>query len=524
MRALIRTFVASLLLCLAGPAQAAWHEAKSKHFIIYANESEAYLRAYAEKLERFDQAVRYILKFSDPPLTDSGRVTIFVLNNEDAIEKLTGYKGVRGIYRPTAAGSYAFVPRRSGMTMVQGMSNGTGTSKDSLTGEIIFFHEYAHHLQLQHRSGVMPAWVVEGFAEFFATTDVDVKGNVTIGKFPSHRSWEVFVGSGLSAQELVQADFDKLAWYDSYALYGRSWLLMHYLSLSGGRQGQLGRYLDGLEKGVTPLEAGRTAFGDLKVLSKDLDAYAAPRKFLALTIDSKMLSPGPVAVRPLGSGEAAIMPARMRSKYKYRVEKKGDASQVAAVARSAASSFPDDPTAQAALAEAEFDAKNYAAAKVAAERVLAVQPGNVHALIYKGRTDMALAKAQPQGDWDRPRGIFLRANKLDTENAQPLELYFDSFVEARQSPTKNAVDGLLYAVDLAPQDDDLRIKAVRQLLAESRIPEAKTMFAPTAYDPHRSKEWRAQIPKIMKALDTGAIKEALTLLDAAKAKEDKDSD
>jgi hypothetical protein len=51
-----------LAVALAGtcvPASAAWYEAKSNHFIVYANENPKDLKSYAEKLERFDQAVRY---------------------------------------------------------------------------------------------------------------------------------------------------------------------------------------------------------------------------------------------------------------------------------------------------------------------------------------------------------------------------------------------------------------------------------------------------------------------------------
>jgi hypothetical protein len=107
------------------------------------------------------------------------------------------------------------------------------------------------------------------------------------------------VASGLSAKDLVSADFDKLNWYESIGLYGRSWLLTHYLTFSAARRGQLGIYLDAMEKGVPGLDAAKAAFGDLDALGKELNAYRATRDFIGLTIDAKVLSPGRSVFEPL---------------------------------------------------------------------------------------------------------------------------------------------------------------------------------------------------------------------------------
>ena len=55
------------------------------------------LRVYAEKLERFDQAVRYIRQMDDPALTDAGRVKIFVLPDGDAVARLAVEARARGL-------------------------------------------------------------------------------------------------------------------------------------------------------------------------------------------------------------------------------------------------------------------------------------------------------------------------------------------------------------------------------------------------------------------------------------------
>ena len=97
---------------------------------------------------------------------------------------------------------------------------------------------------------------------------------------------------------------------------------------------------------------------------------------------------------------------------------RANAPRIAADARRLAASHGDDPFVQVALAEAEYDAENYAAAAAAADRALAADPNHVHALIYKGRAEMKLAAVKgAAADWARIRTWFTRANKLDTENA-----------------------------------------------------------------------------------------------------------
>src|SRR5436190_19790888 len=102
---------AALLGAAESPAQAAWYEAKSKHFIIDADQSPEDIRKFAERLERFDSAVRRLRQMGDPPLTDGGRLRIFVLKSEGAVARLAGRSDVAGFYHSRASGSVAFVPR-----------------------------------------------------------------------------------------------------------------------------------------------------------------------------------------------------------------------------------------------------------------------------------------------------------------------------------------------------------------------------------------------------------------------------
>ena len=206
-----------------------------------------------------------------------------------------------------------------------------------------------------------------------------------------------------------------------------------------------------------------------------------------------------------------MIEVHMRSKFGVDDD---TAPGVAADARRVASRFPDDPFVQASLAEAEFDAGDYAAADAAADRALASNPRHVPALIYKGRAQMMLAKANPaNADWEGVRSWFLKANKLDTENPEPLLHFYRSYVDAGDRPTRNAVNALLYAIDLAPQDESLRLLGVRQLVAEKRLAEARSLFAPLAFNPHADEAAREKARAAMDSILAGDSDDAVTLLD-----------
>ena len=499
MRRVIPLSAAALALMAPASAHAAWQEAKSSHFIIYADLKPDQIKSFAERLERFDQAVRKLRNMGDPKLTDAQRLTVYALRSETAVAKLAGSNSVRGFYRPDSSGSSAFVPRAAG-------------SKDvswDLDTEEIFFHEYAHHLQLEASSVALPPWNIEGFAEFFATAKVEKDGSVVIGNPPQYRAYGLFNGTGLSVEDMVGATYDKLDEAQTDLLYGMGWLLTHYLTFTPEREGQIARYVFNIQKGMPALDAARAAFGDLKQLSRELEKYKKSR-FRGFRVNGAALTTGPIAVRQLTAGEAAIMDVHIRSR---RGVNDKSAPGIAAEARKASAAYPNEPFVQAALAEAEFDAKNFQAAEAAATRALSANPNYVRALIYKSRAQMELGKGNPAANWGGIRSLLGKANRLDTENAEPMRLFYQTYQYAGVAPTKNAVEGLLYAVALVPQDNGLRINAVYQLLVEDRLEEAKMMFAPMAFQPHAPKKYQEKAAQIMSAINDGDRKRAVAALE-----------
>jgi tetratricopeptide (TPR) repeat protein len=491
---------AALAVSSASPAFAAWHEVKSRHFIIYANEREDVLREFATRLEIFDQGVRSVQGLSDPALTDSGRIRIYVFSDFANIDSFLGIANVRGIYLPRVTGTVAFVPK---------IERAKGEIFE-LTSQTIFFHEYAHHLQLQSTAAAIPKWLIEGTAEFFSTAKIEKDGSVRFGTPANHRAYDIFTGRDLPLREMLGDTKEKLTSQQVDELYARGWLLKHYLTFEPSRRGQIDRYLALIHQGQSQLAAAEAAFGDLARLEKDLKEYQRRRRLTTLVVPPPPAGAGTIAIRPMNPGEAAIMSVRARSDRGVNFK---SAVGVVADARAVAARFPTNSAVMTALAEAELDARNYEGARAAADRAIALDATSIDPLIFKARAltgSATVANVTP--DWQQIRALLLRANRLDPDDPEPLMRYYLTFGVARERPSPSAVKALLYAAALVPQAKNLRFLATQQLINDKQWDAAARMFSPIAYDPHQGAESAVNAKLVMAAInahDPDAIERAL---------------
>jgi len=500
---------ALLSALLPSVANAEWQIARSDHFVIYANTKPEKVRAFAEQLERFDAALRTLFGIPDSPPIASRRVTIFQLDDESDIRRVygKGSTGIAGFYNPRASGAVAFVPR----------STGDGSTFD-LNAQQVLLHEYTHHFTYLHWSeSSNPAWFVEGFAEFAATAKFEKDGGVTIGAPPLYRASSI-IDPSLSLKQLLQARVLDLHGEEREAIYGRGWLLTHYLLLSPTRQAQYDKFVRTLHEGKPTLEAAELIFGDLRKLDKQLTLYIGSR-LQAYTIHAAALKIGPISVSPLSPGAAAIMPAIIQSNRGAGDEQA--AAGVAALAHKLGQPYPNDPAVFEELAKADFDAGNAQLALSEATRTAALDPQSVPARIYQGQAAMRITSMQHDADpahWQQVRAKFIAANKLDADNAQALLLYYQSFIVSGQQPTRNAQDALLRAYDIAPFDLGLRMTAASVLLQRDEIPRTRDILSTIAYDPHAGTlgQFAAQV---LEALDKGGAPAAIAALRAEGGKD-----
>jgi tetratricopeptide (TPR) repeat protein len=496
MRFFLACLAAAAAVPIGAPAAAAWNVAESKHFVIYANDNPKHLTEFAAQLERFDQAVRFAIQMNDPVVGKGNRLTVFVMPSEKDVRSVigdtTGF--FAGFYTGRVAGSLAYVPKQ--------------LDHDTPDENSVFFHEYTHHLMAQDLDRPYPQWFSEGFAEFFSTPQFDHDGSVWLGRVVQGRAYGLFHGPQLSLPILLQGMQPTMNNEQRDVFYGRSWLLTHYLELDDSRKGQLAKYLSAVAKGASATDAAQQAFGDLKQLDKDLNAYET-KPLLKFKVPAAAIRIDPITVSPLSAGASQVILMRARIKYGVKAD---EAESLAAQLRPVESRYPGDELVETTLGDAELEARHPDAAESAADRALKANPQSIDGLVLKGRALAARAEDVHNESrialFDQARAAFIAANKLDTEYPEPLFEFFRTYVREGIRPTDNAIAALHYASDLAPQDLGVRMNSAIAYLNEGKPKEARSTLAVVAYSPH-AMEAGDVARRMIADIDAGDAKSAL---------------
>jgi tetratricopeptide (TPR) repeat protein len=494
---------AAMLGAGATPAAAEWLEARSPHFTVIGDMPESELRRRTLQLEQYDGALRYLLavKTTIP-------VTVFEVSSIGDVQAAMGKgsRNVAGFYEASAQRAFAVVPEKLNFY------------QEDFSARIVLFHEYAHHMLLSNTSVFMPGWAQEGLAEMFATAKIDDDGSVTIGDKNDSRGDAMFAQHRWSVERMLDSDLNPPKNSDeAIEKYSRGWALVHYLWMSGERPGQYVEFIKELNKTVDPVASGKKAFGDLGALDRELDRYIRAHRYnLSKFGPDKIGVPPKVTIRQMTPGETAILTYRIASSVGVDEDTAGP---LANRARPVAAAFPDDLGVQVAMAEMEYDAKNYGLAEQAADRALAKDPDNLYALVYKGRVGMRHAIEKHDAALaTQARGWLLKANRANPDHPLPFVVYYDSFAAMGERPGTDAVNGLYRAAVLVPQDTDVRIRASMELLREGAVEDARRILAPAAFAAEGSGENKPL--KLMKEMAKSTDGKSL-LAKAAELKLDK---
>lgn len=475
---MVRAVIALCLLISAGAANAEWHEASSDHFLVIADQNEKDVREFTERLERFHSALMSIANSEEAKPSPSNRVTIYVVRNGSQVRKLAGDKSgyLQGFYQPRAGGSVAFTARVE------------AEGRDITQSEQILLHEYAHHVMYGASEWATPRWLSEGFAEFFSTARFERDGGVGLGLPAGHRAAELQYAKDVPIEALLDSDVYKKRKTKAYdEFYGRSWLLYHYLTLSGKRTGQLTAYRAALANGAGEVDAAKSAFGDLALLDKELASYLKQPKMRYVPIAADRLKVGSISVRKMRAAEAAMMPIILESKRGMTEE---TAKLLLPRAQAVAVEFPDDSAVLAALAEAEHDAGNYSAAVAAADKALAKSPTLVNAHVQKiyALARIAEDSADSTSAWKTVRKAVTVLNAAENDHPIPLIYYYRSLQASGKDISETAKHGLERALQLAPYDKGVRWQTVKQMADDENYAIAYRTLMPLANDPHNRGE------------------------------------
>ncbi len=480
---------------VATVADARWTRAETDSFIIYSEGSEKSLREFAATLQRFDVALRLLLEVKEQG--EANRLPIYLLNSTSEVAKL--YTGSRtssyvGFYRTDRDGSFAVSHRENG-----GRSRGTSASQETL------FHEYAHHFMKRYRTGAYPAWIIEGFAEYYSTIDFDKNGKALIGKPAYGRQYGLVELPQIPVKTLLATDPQSLKTVGQVDVYyGRAWLLTHMLFHDTPRDGQLVAYARAINAGIDAEQAARQVFGDLDQLDKDLAAYLRRPLSYRMTRDAIPV-PTRIAVTALPPGEDAAIPLRLA---RLNARSADDARAARDGLRTLTSAHAGDAAVWFEYAASEWaldkESRNLATVRSALDRAIAIDPDHVRANVLLG--ELLTHELEEKGDyddadWQKAREPIALANRTDPDDPLPLYVYFQSFVDQGKVPPDIAIDGLEQAFRLAPENIEIRVAHAFALANRGRLTSAIRLAQSIAFDPHMGAQARPFLEQLLRLRD-----------------------
>jgi tetratricopeptide (TPR) repeat protein len=486
MKLRVRLFAALALLVAAAPANATWKEARSRHFTVYSEGSEASLAEVARKLEKFEFMLRAVSDTRDKGST--APLKVYLMSSRRAVQATMGIgsgDGVAGYYSASSRGPIAIGTRPDVDRATRGYTRVGAAPSFDITSESVLLHEYTHHFMFQHFPAAYPAWYSEGFAEYYGSTRFREHDVIEIGHVASHRYATLQFDNWLPIDRLLTAKDYSDVGENIDQLYAEGWLLVHYLGNARERRGQLGRYLELLNRGVPYPDAMKQAFGsDIGRLDSELQAYADKGRLTAVSLPFKPIDVGPITTRTLSPAEDALIDidiALGRGLYA------SEAQPFVESVRRIVSRFPNDPYALGILAEAELAADHREEAAAAARRWLVAAPKNARAKLLQAQLAIdALGEVQSKDAkaWESARALILEANKLAPNDPMPYESYYDSFVAEGVQPPAGAQNALFRGFELVPQDQGIRYKLAADFEARGMIREAITIIKPIAVQAH----------------------------------------
>lgn len=464
-----RAFLIIFALLWATGASAEWREARSNNFIVDSDASEAQLRAFTAKLEKFHFILRAMhnITRSPPP----NRLRVYLLRNIDAVQRSLG--GAGGV-----AGYSIFDARQP---ILVGTTAGGGQYSYGLDPEPILLHEYAHHFMYYYFPATYPTWYSEGFAEFWGQTQIEDNDVVRVGA-PAEVRFRSFEGNRwMPIDRILAARSYGDARGDVDLIYAEGWLLNRYLFTNHERAGQLANYLNLINQGHSYEDAMREAFGnDLGALDDALHRFAGQTSFPILDVPFRHIDVGPIEIRAMSPAEAALVYQDIRLSQRIAArEAPAFADEVQAIA----APYPDDPHALLLMAEAQRLAGRTQAATASVDRLLAIDPANPRGLMFKGLLTADALRAAGSTDrvaWDAARLFIARAARAAPDDPYILAAVYEGYADQGLLPPAEAQNALFRALRLAPGDDELRYRVAADFERRDMIADAIAVIRPAA--------------------------------------------
>ena len=486
-KALLGFAAATAVLVAGSPARAEWLRAESEHFVVYGR-SEALVREYAAMLEDFDDLLRRLHGRPKDEVT-LRKLPVYVISDLKQMQR------VRPSAKQGLAGAYF-----SGFPEVFVVANrNAGGDIDRNKGDDTVLHEYVHHFMLQYYPSAYPAWLVEGYAEYYMTVDLGLTRLVVGGYNEGRARTLTKPGSWIPMQDVltkrpIQLKEDR----ERYAYYAQAWLLTHYILTDPARKKLLASYLDAVRDGRDPVKAWQDVYGDdIEGLTRKLYGYMGGR-LPAFALSRTGSGAPPMTVTRLSPGADDLILEGQRLKLGVG---KDDRPQFLEQIRAAAARHPTDWFSRLILARAETTYGDRAAGEAILNDLLTADPKDEEALVALGESKLAASRSDPAqkaANLAQAGKLFARAFKVNPDNPETLHGYADA--RALEPVTESLADIRVRAVVLAPQIGHLRLDAARTLIQIKDLEMARTILNPLATSPHGGPE-AAAAQAMLKSID-----------------------
>ena len=284
----------------------------------------------------------------------------------------------------------------------------------------------------------------------------------------------------------------------NYDAYGQGWAMTHFFTFSKTRSQQLRQYPAATFLRQVPRRgrqgvrrSGRAQSGSSR-LSHEGQLRDRPVK---VPVHQPVIE----RIEPVGAAEADLIPETIAFSdvdlgwYRKESDRQRERGQRAATLeriRAKAARYANDPYAQYLLVEAENASGNAAAAEAAVDRLLAIQPGYVRAMIRKSiLMSQAAAKLSGPARLERAaeaRRLAIRANQADANEPLAFVAFYQSFHSIGAPVTLDALTGLEAAVGTLPANTVIRQMLVDEYASQRRWVDAIRMLLPLANELHET--------------------------------------
>lgn len=469
---------------MAPSAQAKWLQAESAHFKVYTEGSEASAREYATMLEDFDALLR---RMHGNPADEAPprKLDVYLLASTSQVKRILGVDGFSGFYWASPTDIFAMAVRDE-------------DDRDQTLGDDTVLHEYVHHFMMQYHEAPYPAWLIEGYAEYYSTADLAPK-RITIGSVSEGSAYLLRNPGWLPMEDVLGKTVSQLKESDYGAFYAQAWFLTHYVLADNGRRAKLNVYLREWRKDGDSVKAWKTAFGeDPAELTRSLRAYQK-RPLMGRVVTRDQQAPAAITVTTLSAGADEVLLEIQRIKYGVPAAQR---EELLRRVRAIHARMPADRYVRIALARAETRWGDRPAGEAILEAMVRDDPRDAEALILLAESQIAAGRADAalRGEKNASASRHLgAAMKIAPDDYRIYSLYGQTRMGLRGEPSENTLNVLIRAVQLAPQVRGSRLNAASALIAVKADQEARDMLEPLLNDPHSStvtKQARALLARL----------------------------